>query len=139
MNYGHLKNLNQYKRFYQSKKGRKDKRKKNSHQNYLFFKNITQENSTLKFGEISKIISSQWNNMTTEEKKTYESKEEDIMSNYTHNDNSNESYIHLFDNTNDEEEINLNRIDFEEDEDEIEIDDCDDDYYDLNLMILNKK
>lgn len=120
-----------------NKKDEKEgKKKKTAYQNFFVIarKNVTKDNSKLKFGEISKIISSQWNSMTPEEKKKYETKEEDIMLNYIQNDDSKESYIHLFENTNDEEDTNGNRIDYEEDEDEIDIDDeeeCDDD--DLNF------
>lgn len=119
------------------KKDEKDgKKKKTAYQNFFVIarKNVTKENQNLKFGEISKIISGQWNLMTPEEKKKYETKDDDIMSNYIQNDDSKESYIHLFENTNDEDDLNGNRIDYEEDEDEIEIDeeeDCEED--DLNF------
>lgn len=118
------------------KKEEKDKKKKTAYQNFFVIarKNVTKENSNLKFGEISKIISSQWNSMTSEEKKKYETKNEDVMSNYIQQDGTKESYIHLFENTNEEDDINLNRIDYEEDDEEIEIDeedDCEDD--DLNF------
>ena len=117
------------------KEEKKTKKKKTAYQNFFVIarKNVTKENSKLKFGEISKIISEQWNNMDKEDKKKYETKEEDIMSNYIQNENSKDSYIHLFENTNDDDDINHNRIDYEEDEEEIEIDDedCDDD--DLNF------
>ena len=119
-----------------NKKDEKDgKKKKTAYQNFFVIarKNVTKDNHNLKFGEISKLISTQWNNMTPEEKKKYETKDEDIMLNYIQNEDSKESYIHLFENTNDDEDINGNRIDYEEDEDEIDIDeeDCEDD--DLNF------
>lgn len=118
------------------KEEKEGKKKKTAYQNFFVIarKNVTKDNSNLKFGEISKIISVQWNSMTPEEKKKYETKEEDIMLNYIQKEDSKESYIHLFENTNDEEDTNGNRIDYEEDEDEIDIDEeeeCEDD--DLNF------
>ena len=111
----------------------KSKKKKTSYQNFFVIarKEVTNENPNLKFGEISKIISGKWNQMTPQEKKEYEVKEEDIMENYKQKDNSNNNYIHLFENEYEEEERDCNRIDYEEDEIEIEEDEDEED--DINF------
>lgn len=109
------------------------KKKKTAYQNFFVIarKEVTQENQNLKFGEISKIISGKWNLMNPVEKKQYEVKEEDIMENYKQKSNSNNNYIHLFENECDDDEKDCNRIDYEEDEIDIEEEDEDED--DINF------
>ena len=109
------------------------KKKKTAYQNFFVIarKEVTQENPNLKFGEISKIISGKWNKMSTSEKKQYEVKEEDIMENYKQKSNSNNNYIHLFENECDDDEKDCNRIDYEEDEIDMEEEDEDED--DINF------
>ena len=111
----------------------KSKKKKTAYQNFFVIarKEVTNENPNLKFGEISKIISGKWNVMTPQEKKEYEVKE-DIMENYKQKDNSNNNYIHLFENECEDEERDCNRIDYEEDEIEIE-DEDEDEEDDINF------
>lgn len=107
----------------------KTKKKKTAYQNFFVIarKEVTTENPNLKFGEISKIISTKWNSMTSSEKKEYETKENDIMENYKQKDNKNNNYIHLHLFENDDDDKECNRIDYEEDEDDINIEDDEDD------------
>tara|TARA_B100001248_G_C27236781_1_gene387464 strand:+ start:141 stop:671 length:531 start_codon:yes stop_codon:yes gene_type:complete len=101
-----------------------EKRKRTAYQNYFVQKreDIATNDPALKFGDISKIISTEWNQFTDDEKKRYEtvSKKEDEICKKTSSSiniqNTNTSYIHLFEN-NHEENDDHNRIDFEQDED----------------------
>lgn len=111
----------------------KSKKKKTAYQNFFVIarKEVTTENPNLKFGEISKIISKKWNIMTSEEKKKYEVKE-DIMENYKQKNDSNNNYIHLFENECDDDDKDCHRIDYEEDDIDIE-DEDDEDEDDINF------
>ena len=55
---------------------KKNGKKKTAYQNFFVImrKQVTSENTTIKFGEISKVISSKWNALTLEEKKKIRSK-----------------------------------------------------------------
>ena len=123
-----------WKQIDQQKEFKKDsKKKKTAYQNFFTIArvDVTNENPKLKFGEISKIISSRWNTMSADEKKKYESQEEDIMSNFIQKEPSDENYIHLFENHIEEDDLNCNRIDYEEDDEDIEIEDEEED--DINF------
>lgn len=101
-----------------------EKRKRTAYQNYFVKKrgDIASKNKGLKFGEISKIISAEWNQFTEEEKNKYETKKEkepvsvkDSKKNKMDIKNTNSSYVHLFENHTDDVD-DINRIDFEQDE-----------------------
>tara|TARA_B100002019_G_C21092979_1_gene509582 strand:- start:37 stop:555 length:519 start_codon:yes stop_codon:yes gene_type:complete len=98
-----------------------EKRKRTAYQNYFVKKrgDIASQNPTLKFGEISKIISTEWNQFTEEEKNNYETKKEQEIIKESKNKmdikNTNTTYVHLFENHTDEID-DMNRIDFEQDE-----------------------
>ena len=79
-----------------------EKRKRTAYQNYFVKKrgDIASKNQGLKFGEISKIISAEWNQFTEEEKNMYETKKEqgnvkDSKKNQIDIKNTNSSYVHL--------------------------------------------
>jgi len=55
------------------------KKKKTAYQTYFVEarQRLTEENPSLKFGEISKLVSSEWSNMSSQEKKKYEQEKVD--------------------------------------------------------------
>lgn len=111
------------------------KKKKTAYQNFFVVarQRLTEENQNLKFGEISKLVSTEWSNMTGEEKKRYETlnmNKEDTKS------FGNGSFIDFFENPSEKE--SGYRFEFETDpteeeesliEDEIHEDDEEDDVY----------
>jgi uncharacterized protein Veg len=119
---------------------KKKGKKKTAYQNFFVImrKQVTSENSNIKFGEISKIISSRWNALNPEEKKKYEVNDE--VNNELKTDYQNLSsnpYINLFED--DEKSKNeLNRCGYEHDDDDIddalsEMDDEDENIDELNF------
>jgi hypothetical protein len=110
-----------------------EKKRKTAYQNYFVVtrKVITDKNPNLKFGEISKIISSQWKTLTAEEKKKYENNT--VFSPFEKQSETlelglqkNDSYLHLFEQTMDDID-DSNRIDYEHDENQEDLDEIDDD------------
>lgn len=104
------------------KKEKKPEKKKTAYQNFFVIarKEVTDKNPELKFGEISKLVSSQWNSMSLEEKKKYETKVEETKSSIEN------PYISLFEND-EKEKQDLNRSSYEHyDDDDIDDEDEDD-------------
>lgn len=111
------------------------KKKKTAYQNFFVTarQKLTDNNPNLKFGEISKLVSAEWSNMSVEDKKKYENenvKKEDAKK---YNDNS---FMDFFE-SNTEKDTNF-RFEFENDaideeesilEEELEGDDEEDDVY----------
>lgn len=120
---------------------KKPTKKKTAYQNFFVItrKQLTDENSKMKFGEISKIISAKWNSLSTDEKKKYEVKVEPRNIQQQLNSISSTPYINLFEQDDDEKSKNdVNRSAYEHDEDE-DLDDAlsDIDEDDENLDELN--
>lgn len=112
---------------------KKNGKKKTAYQNFFVItrKKVTEENPNIKFGEISKIISSKWNSLTPEEKKKYEVEtvEKKSIQNEFSNISSN-PYINLFENDDDDKSKNdINRCGYEHDEEDMDdaLSDLDDD------------
>lgn len=119
---------------------KKNGKKKTAYQNFFVImrKQVTSENSTIKFGEISQVIASKWNALTLEEKKKYEVNDE--VNNQIKTDYQNLSlnpYINLFED--DEKSKNeINRSSYEHDDEDIddvlsEMEDEDDNIDELNF------
>jgi len=119
---------------------KKNGKKKTAYQNFFVImrKQVTSENTTIKFGEISKVISSKWNALTLEEKKKYEVNDEvnNQIKTYYQNLSLN-PYINLFeDDENGKNETN--RSGYEHDDEDIddvlsEMEDEDDNIDELNF------
>lgn len=75
-NEGNLKNIPETNTKTNSKK------KKTAYQNFFVIarERLTKNNPTLKFGEISKLVSKEWSSLTHEKKKEYENNTENITS-----------------------------------------------------------
>ena len=97
------------------------KKKKTAYQNFFVIarERLTKENPTLKFGEISKLVSKEWSSLTPEQKKEYENKTENTepvstnKNNTKYNDNS---FIDFFENPSSQKD-NF-RFEFENDAEE---------------------
>lgn len=109
------------------------KKKKTAYQNFFVTarQKLTDKNPNLKFGEISKLVSTEWSNMSVEDKKKYENVKKEDAKKY--NDNS---FMDFFEsgsdkNTNFRFEFENDAIDEEESlmEEELEEDDEEDDVY----------
>jgi len=136
-----MTNVNELKRIWDglgkvSVKG-SEKKKKTAYQ--MFFANkrkeITEKNPKLKFGEISKIISTEWNKLSPTEKKNYEvvKAPSTTISPVDISLNENTSFLHLFDHQQDDteefridyEHDDLADIDDEEEDDTMDVDEID--------------
>ena len=95
-----------------------EKKKKTAYQ--MFFTNkrreITEKNPKLKFGDISKLISAEWNKLSAAEKKNYEEVKvsSTTISPVDISLNENTSFLHLFDQQ--QEDTDEFRIDYEHDD-----------------------
>jgi len=121
---------------------KKTTKKKTAYQNFFVIsrKQLTEENPKMKFGEISKLISTKWNSLSTDEKKKYEVKMEEKNIQQELNSISSTPYINLFEQDDDDKSKNeINRSVYEHDEEEEEMDDAlsDIDEDDENLDELN--
>lgn len=119
---------------------KKNGKKKTAYQNFFVImrKQVTSEDKNIKFGEISKIISSRWNALSPDEKKKYEVNNDDkndIKSDYQ--SLSSNPYINLFED--DEKSKNeTDRCGYEHDDDDIDdalsdLDEEDDNMDELNF------
>lgn len=122
------------------KEFKKNAKKKTAYQNFFVImrKQVTAENSNIKFGEISKIISSKWNALTLEEKKKYEVNDKyDSQIKTDYQNLSSNPYINLFED--DEKSKNeTDRCGYEHDDEDIddaisEMEDEDDNIDELNF------
>lgn len=113
------------------------KKKKTAYQNFFVIarERMTKENPTLKFGEISKLVSKEWSSLTQEQKKEYENNTESVKPIVTNNKDTkynDNSFIEFFENSssqkdnfcfefeNDPDEDSLLEEDSEEEDDDEE-------------------